>query len=272
MPGGDETIEVRLARAEKAGAHLRHENERLKRRQEAEDYGEELRQALVTAALAGRIASPVRHDELLAMVAETAAHVISAGKAVLFLVSEDGERLELAARFGSGRGDTHHPIAPMVVMSGQAQAMAGENGEEAVVCLPLQYHDRVIGALELYEPVGGLPFSAADIHLLSLFAGQAAVTVEQSRSHRNLARLVVEVLQSMGDLSAEESEALRRGAGRFGRYVEEEDASYRRAIELAELVVEIALPGERDFEACRSVLQTFATYARGRRGEAHPEV
>ena len=44
----------------------------------------------------------------------------------------------------------------------------------------------------------------------------------------------------------------------------EEDASYRRALELAALVREISHRGEEEHRACRTILEGFAGYMRSR--------
>ena len=53
---------------------------------------------------------------------------------------------------------------------------------DSIICVPLFYEDRVIGALELLDKVGAPSFTPADLNTLSLFAHQAAVTIEQSRT------------------------------------------------------------------------------------------
>jgi hypothetical protein len=44
----------------------------------------------------------------------------------------------------------------------------------------------------------------------------------------------------------------------------EDDQGYRRALDLARLVQEIAWQGEREYTLCRSVLEGFAGYIRSR--------
>ena len=43
----------------------------------------------------------------------------------------------------------------------------------------------IIGVLELLDKEGASSFSPADMEALGLFANQAAVSIEQSRTHRN---------------------------------------------------------------------------------------
>ncbi|MCS7010338.1 MAG: GAF domain-containing sensor histidine kinase, partial [Anaerolineales bacterium] len=51
----------------------------------------------------------------------------------------------------------------------------------AVLAVPLQSKERVIGVLEVVNRKDGLPFSADDMNLLAAFAGQAAVAIENAR-------------------------------------------------------------------------------------------
>src|SRR5690348_8979437 len=62
------------------------EIDRLKLRLADEEFASELRHTLALASAAGTIASPVTHSRLLEMIVETAAHVISAQAASLFLI------------------------------------------------------------------------------------------------------------------------------------------------------------------------------------------
>jgi GAF domain-containing protein len=146
-----------------------------------------------------------------------------------------------------------HGIAGIVAASGQAMAIRDAAGDprlasdiadsvgyvpETVLCVPLFYGDNVIGALELLDKEGG--FSAGDIEALGLFANQAAVALQLSRTYENVAGL-------MADADAE-------GA---------DDVS-RDAVELARLVQEIARYGESERKACRDLLLSFAEYLRAR--------
>jgi len=94
----------------------------------------------------------------------------------------------------------------------------------------------VIGALELLDKEGASGFTPADLNTLSLFANQAAITIEQS--------------------------LLRRGARAL--LADEDDPAFRASLELAELVREIAQSGEHELAACREILRAFVEYLRSR--------
>jgi len=221
---------------------------------------ERLRDALQLTTTAGIIGSPVSHSRLLEMIVETGAHVIGARAGALFLLDEANDELTFEVAIGSRAAEVKrfrvplgHGIAGIVAASGQAMAIKDARGDprlasdiadsvgyvpETVLCVPLFYGDNVIGALELLDKEGG--FSAGDMEALGLFANQAAVALQLSRTHENVAGL----------LSDEDAE----GA---------DDVS-RDAVELARLVQEIARYGESERKACRELLLAFAGYLRAR--------
>ena len=104
----------------------------------------------------------------------------------------------------------------------------------------------MIGALELLDKEDGRTFSAADMEALGLFANQAAVALQLSRTYQSVAR------------------ALRAEPG-VDAAPGQEDAESRDALELAGLVHEIARGGEDERRACRAILLGFAGYLRTRK-------
>jgi GAF domain-containing protein len=224
---------------------------------------ERLRDALRLAATAGIIGAPVTHARLLEMIVETGAHVIGAGAGALFLLDEDEEELTFEVAIGSRAAEVKrfrvplgHGIAGIVAASGQAMAISDAQNDprlasdiadsvgyapQTVLCVPLFYGDNVIGALELLDKEDGQPFTASDMEALGLFANQAAVALQLSRTYQNVARLL----------------------GEEGGAETEDDAS-REALELAHLVHEIARRGESERKACREILLGFAEYLRAR--------
>jgi GAF domain-containing protein len=217
---------------------------------------ERLRDTLRLATTAGMIGAPVSHARLLEMIVETGAHVIGARAGALFLLDEENDELTFEVAIGSRAAEVKrfrvplgHGIAGIVAASGQAMAirdaaqdprLASDIADsvgyvpETVLCVPLFYGDNVIGALELLDKEGG--FTAGDMEALGLFANQAAVALQLSRTYENVAGLL------------------------SGEDVEGADDVSRDAVELARLVHEIASRGESERKACREVLQAFAEY------------
>jgi GAF domain-containing protein len=271
-----------LTEARATIARQANELERLRRRLEDERFAEELRGVLVLAAAAGTIASPVTHARLLQLIVETAADVIGARAGALFLVNEAHDELTFEVAIGPKAAEVKRirvplgqGVAGLVAVSGQPMAIADAGRDprhaneiaqqigyypETILCVPLFYGDRLTGVLELLDKDGAPAFSAADMNMLGLFANQAAVAIEQSRTHRNLAALLAELLRT---LDAEDTTMSER-ARQFAARIEEGDAAAGQALDLAALVQEIAWVGELEREACRAMLRAFADYLRQR--------
>ena len=271
-----------LAEARATITRQANELERLRRRLDDERFAEELRGVLVLAAAAGTIASPITHARLLQLIVETAADVIGARAGALFLVDEAHDELTFEVAIGPKAADVKRirvplgqGVAGLVAVSGQAIAIADAGRDprhardiaqqigyypETILCVPLFYGDRLTGVLELLDKDGAPAFSAADMNTLGLFANQAAVAIEQSRTHRNLAALLAELLRT----PAAEETTMSERARQFAVRIEAEDAAAGQALELAALVQEIAWVGEHEREACRTMLRAFADYLRQR--------
>jgi GAF domain-containing protein len=269
--GVETQTEVEVARLEQEVAALR---VRLRESAAAARVGD----AIATAVIAEEISAPASHQRLLEMIVETAASVISARAGALFLVDEAEGDLVFQVAYGGKAEEVKkirvplgHGIAGGVAQSGLPLAIAhakddprwakdiGERVEyipESIVCVPLFYDDRVIGALELLDKDGAPSFSPDDIHTLSLFANQAAVTIEQSRTRLGTGALLASAL---GD----EETAVGRELGEFGDVLDA-DPAFRSSLELARLVREIATQGEGELHAARELLRGFAEYLRSR--------
>jgi GAF domain-containing protein len=269
----------------KAGNREGVEVERLRRRLADERFAEELREALILASAAGTIASPVTYSRLLEMIVETAANVISAKAAALFLIDQETQELMFEIALGQKASEVKkfrlplgHGIAGLVAVTGQPMAVsdAQKDSRQAadiaqsvgyvpqnIVCVPLFFNDQIIGVLELLDKEGAPAFDENDIHILGLFANQAAVAIEQSRTHRNLAGLILEVLQSFGGMDEHRREGLHRGAILFGQHTEA-DPAYQQALELARMVQELTWAGPAEAKLCHSILTNFLEYLRAR--------
>ncbi len=257
----------------------------LRRQLEDERFAAELREVLSLAATAGTIAAPVTHDRLLEMIVETAAHVISARAGALFLVDEAAHELIFEVAIGPKAAEVRklrvplgHGIAGLVAVSGQPMAISDAQSNphqaadiarrvgyapQSILCVPLLYNDQVTGVLELLDKAGAASFSPADMEALGLFANQAAVAIEHSRAYRNVAALIDAVLQSLGGTPDDQKQSLLERARAFAATIEE-DVTYRRALDLAGLVREIAQQGEHELAGCQAILQGFAEYLRTR--------
>ncbi|MBA3450586.1 MAG: GAF domain-containing protein [Chloroflexia bacterium] len=272
-----------LAEAQATITQQADELERLRRRLDDERFAEELRRVLVLAAAAGTIASPMTHARLLEHIVETAADVIGARAGALLLVDEARNELTFEVAIGPKAAEVKRirvplgqGVAGLVAISGQPMAIADAGRDprhasdiarqvgyypESILCVPLVYGDRLTGVLELLDKDGAPAFSAADMHSLGLFANQAAVAIEQSRTLRNVATLTGELLRTP---DAETGAALAERARQFAARIEADDAAAGQALDLAALVQEITWYGEHEREACRTILRAFADYLRQR--------
>jgi GAF domain-containing protein len=231
------------------------------------------------------VATPVSHSHLLEMIVATAATVINAQAASLLLVDDAAQELVFEVALGARaevvknyRVPVGHGIAGFVAASGQpiatsaasdprhAREIAESVGFQPnhILCVPLTQTDRVIGVLELLDRVDGEPFSSADMHVLGLFAGQAAVAISQSRTRDKLLDLLAElVLDSGVDLSEHEREEVdKRLAVLAG--VMDEDPRARWALKVARLVEEISRQGDDELDAVEAILRAFAAYLQSR--------
>jgi len=243
-------------------------------------FAASLREALGVAETAGAIGARVTHAELLQMIVATAVHVLRARAGALLLVDEDTEELVFEVAVGGSADEVKqfrvpvgHGIAGQVAVTGQPLAVSGAAEDpraatdiadrvgyrpESILCVPLFYDDEVIGVLELLDKESGTSFTAEDIGSLSLFANQAAVAIEHSRVRSSLAALLRDVLGGGLDRTLESD------ASAFATRVSEDPTS-RDALALAQLVPEIANAGEREAQACRTILEAFVGYLRTRR-------
>ena len=249
-----------------------------------EQLAARLRDALAKAATARTIAGPSGNAELLQRIVETAAGVISARAAALFLVDETTRDLRFEVAVGERahavkeiRVPLGHGIAGGVAISGQPMAVsdvqqderwAAEIGEQvgyvpdSILCVPLFYEDSVIGVLELLDKEGTGSFDDGDVATLSLFANQAALAIGQSRAHESTEALVAALLHAaVADGAAD---TVEDDVHTFSAALEGDEA-FRRSLRLAELVHEIGREGERELEACERILESFAAYLRARR-------
>jgi GAF domain-containing protein len=281
----DEALAPVLAEVQGTIERQQQEIEHLRRQLADERLAEQLRQALILGATAGRIAAPTTHSRLLEMVVKTAAHVISAEAASLFLLDEERQELVFEVALGQKAEEVKkfrvplgHGIAGLVAVSGQPMAIsdvqrdarhASEISEavgyapQSILCVPLFYDERLIGVLELLDKQGAPSFTSADMEILGFFAGLAAIAIDQSRVFGNLARLMDETLYALTGSMGGDRQTLQEQVRSFAARVEE-DATYRNTLELARLVHEIAAHGSAETAACRTILQGFAEYLRSR--------
>jgi GAF domain-containing protein len=249
-------------------------------------FVEQLRQALVRMGAAGQLTAPVAHNDLLDLLVATAAQVLSAQAASLYLIDYTTNELvfevalgESAARARKFRVQLGQGIAGWVAATGQA-VMIDDASEDprfavniarsigyipkSVLCLPMRSGETVIGVVQLFDKGRGQPFTPADRELLEQFAAQAAVAIQQSRAVRDLPQLFGVVLQGLLPDDAGRRAALELHAAQFAERTAQTD-QYREALAITDLVGDISRHGPEARRLCQQVLASLASYLRGQR-------
>ena len=241
----------------------------------------ELRTLLAQLGAVGVLGASDEHDEILEQIVQTAMHVLGAQAGSLFLADESSGELVFEVAMGEHaaplRGQ-HIPlgqgIAGWVAVSGQAISVADVQQDplwadevartlgyapRSMLAMPLYLRDHVIGVLQLLDKGGGQPFSAADIATLGMFAQQAAVTIEHSRSMSSLSALFRVLLT---DQDQEGTLVTKMTA-----FVASTEASaeYHDILRLARLLGMIAHHSDSSRRLCIQVAQAIVNYL-------HPEV
>ncbi|MBX5491896.1 MAG: GAF domain-containing protein [Chloroflexi bacterium] len=281
-------LAARLRRAEARLAEQERELAELRRQVADETFADELRQALVRLGAAGQLAAPAQYNELLDMIITTAAQVLQARAASLFLIDHETQELVFQVALGESasaarryRVPLGQGIAGWVAATGQPLAIADAAQDprfarqmaqsigyipRSILCIPLRQGELVMGVVELFDKRDGQPFTPTDMELLAQFASQAAVAIEQSRIVRDLTLLFHVMLQGLLPGGSSEEDALRRTleahAAEFTERIAQSE-EYRAALTITQLVGEICRHGPAARQLADHVLASIAEYLRG---------
>jgi GAF domain-containing protein len=258
-------------------------------------FADQLRQALVRIGAAGQLTAPVGHNELLDMLVTTAAQVLQAHAASLYLLDFQTNELvfevalgESADRARKFRVPVGQGIAGWVAATGQPVAIEDASQDprfavniarsigyipKSVLCVPMRSDDVVIGVVQLFDRANGQPFQPADQELLENFASQAAVAIEQSRAVRDLSRLFGVVLQGLlpteGQASAQRRQ-LEQHAVQFSQRAAQSE-QYREALEITQLVSDISRHNPEARRLCQRIMASMTGYVRGQAQQSAAE-
>jgi GAF domain-containing protein len=233
-----------------------------------------LREAIAQAATTNALMPGASHRRLLRLMVETAASVLDAETASIFLVDPETDELVFEVALGQDEDEVRNwrlpagtGIAGLVAATGQPMAVTGVQEDprhaadiaarmgrqpRSLLCVPLFLEDEVIGVLELIDKRGTSGFSPADMATIGLFANQAAVAITQSRAQRTLQGLLRE---AAGAPAAADAAADTLGAS----------PQLQRSLELAGIVRELASRGEAEAALAASILRAVSDYAGRRR-------
>ncbi|HET9589711.1 MAG TPA: GAF domain-containing protein [Anaerolineales bacterium] len=175
-----------------------------------------------------QLTSTLEQEPLLQNILENAVNILNCEAGTLFLVDEQtGELIFrvmvgpvssnlLGQRLPAGTGIVGRAVqarVPIIENDAQRSAAHFEGADKQtgfvskfLLAVPMQIKDRVLGAIEVINRRDGLPFVKDDQNLLTAFAGQAAVAIENARllalTDQELADKVEE-LQVMGRIVRE---------------------------------------------------------------------
>jgi GAF domain-containing protein len=258
------------------------EIKRLKQRIKEDRFAQDLRDALTRASATGTIAAPVGYRRLVKTIVATTADIFGADAAALFLFDTHhhlvlegafGEKVKPAKDFRVAPGQG---VVGLVAMTGQPMAISNADEEvrehayiaqavgyapESLLCVPLSFHDRVIGVLGVMDKNGDATFSAGDMEAITMFAHLAAVAVEQYRTETRLGALLVELVRAVDGLPDYDRQGLTDRARSFTSHLGQQ-TGYLGALELAELVQEVVQHGDAATKACKGVLMSFVQFLR----------
>jgi len=175
-----------------------------------------------------QLTSTLEQEPLLRNILENAVNILNCEAGTLFLMDEPTGDLIfrvtvgpvatnlLGQRIPAGTGIVGRAVqlrAPVIENDGQRSTTRYEGPDKqtgfisrSLLAVPMQIKDRVLGVIEVINRRDGLPFVEDDQNLLTAFAGQAAVAIENARLlaqvDQDLAE-TVEELQVMGRIVRE---------------------------------------------------------------------
>jgi len=150
-----------------------------------------------------QLTSTLEQEPLLKNILENAVNILNCEAGTLFLMDDQTDELIfrvttgpvatnlLGQRLPPGAGIVGRAVqshAP--VIENDAQRSATHSGttdrqtgfvSRSLLAVPMQIKDRVLGVIEVINRRDGLPFEADDQNLLTAFASQAAVAIENAR-------------------------------------------------------------------------------------------
>ncbi|HEX6270850.1 MAG TPA: GAF domain-containing protein [Anaerolineales bacterium] len=175
-----------------------------------------------------QLTSTLEQEPLLQNILENAVSILNCEAGTLFLVDEQTGDLIfrvmvgpvsgnlLGQRLAAGTGIVGRAVqarVPIIENDAQRSSTHFEGADKQtgfvsrfLLAVPMQIKDQVLGAIEVINRQDGLPFVKDDQNLLTAFAGQAAVAIENARllalTDQELAARVEE-LQIMGRIVRE---------------------------------------------------------------------
>lgn len=239
-----------------------------------------LREVAQLADDLGPALAPAGHLELLRSITEAAKDLFYAGACSLALLDDPQENLTFYVASGAGAEDVvglsmpaDQGIAGWVVTSGQPIAIEDVAGDprfasnvaqstgyipRSILAMPLETDRRMLGVISVLDRHSEGGEGARDMELLSIFARQAALAIENSRAFTELGQALFHALGLAADGDGRLSDALEIAA-------RQSTGARSELADLARHFNELGLLGEQERTAATKLLGDFLAYVRERR-------
>jgi GAF domain-containing protein len=245
------------------------------------NLAEQLKRLLVSIEASGQTVMSGSGDELLNSIVEAAARIFGAKAASILLIDEKEQVLEFKVAVGPAKKSlvgVKYPldrgIAGYVAMTGQPLATSKVQEDarfdkefakstgympESILATPLLSGDRIIGVMEVLDKIDASSFGMQDLELAGMFAGQAALAIDQSQQIQRVENALVlglkrlataDPTQESAELTSVMEDALQ------------ESSSMPDLLELARLFGDISELGEAERQAALQILKVFSDYRR----------
>jgi signal transduction histidine kinase len=168
-----------------------------------EETQERARQLSTLNEITRQLTSTLEQEPLLQNILDNAVSILNCEAGTLFLMDEQTGDLVFRVTVGpaagnligqrvpAGAGIVGRAVqtrVPVIENDGQRSQMRFEAADKqtgylsrSLLAVPMLIKDRVLGVIEVINRRDGLPFVADDQNLLTAFAGQAAVAIENAR-------------------------------------------------------------------------------------------
>ncbi len=246
-----------------------------------------LRHFLQALDAAGQAVKPDSADALLQSIVEAAARIFGAAASSVALLDEQAGTLTFVMAYGVGREavvgmciPAGQGIAGYVAMTGQplavsevqrdprfAHEFARDTGyvPRSILAMPLLSGERVIGVMEVLDKLEAPSFGLRDMELLSLFARQAAIAIDQTRRWDHLTQaLVLGLRRTLTDEEVAWSSGVIDELLRLAGRDEAADPRSKDLLALADLFRALAELGTGERRMALRILGTIADYVQAR--------
>jgi GAF domain-containing protein len=240
---------------------------------------DEIARIVQSLAAAGKVTLLDSPNALLQSIVEAAARIFGAAAASILLVNEADGVLEFKVAYGASNRDlvgTRIPlnqgIAGYVAMSGQPIAISDVAQDKrfdqdfakstgyvprSILATPLMVGDRVLGVMEVLDKINAPSFGMQDMELLSLFARQAAIAIDQGQNIENLSGALVTSLKRLA--ASDPEHPMNNFVAAL--HTSTNSASQNDLLKLVDLLNEFYRMGEAERETGLKILAALAEYS-----------